>query len=524
MKKILSILLALGLVVGMVVGAMPAAAQPPAWGGTDWTEVWVTVDPDCELVMATYNITFDAPATLTQGVHSITVQFPEDTGFPPVWRLGHISVNDDDVFPSEITQTGNNITFLVPTTTEVGPISVVFAPVLTPGTSVFTGLVNPEAGDYHLYVKTSRAPMSTWVKSGWLAPPDVAPALRGYYPYEILPEYSTYKFVVDFGANYTGIAEDFWPPFKACDTYEFTLTLKTDDLGCEGWGSANVIAQQKPGNPGAITFNGTTMTAAAPWVSLGQVDLTDDFEHSWDLTIHAATPSPTCEDYYGISFIVETKDPIKCEDPIDGEHVQQYWFKAFQYLDSYAIDLEKKWNLISTPLVPVCSMTSLESALASFAYPALLSSVWHYDRCVDDWFVSGNGFDSLTTFEDGKAYWFRMLTAAEGWPETITSPAVWWVFGTPAPVPPLSPSAYPVCEGWNMVGFTSLQEDKELQDYLWNFYTLSVPLFGPAVKWNATTEMYEAVLHDGLLEPGRGYWIPFADDAHGRFIYPGGSQ
>jgi hypothetical protein len=98
-----------------------------------------------------------------------------------------------------------------------------------------------------------------------------------------------------------------------------------------------------------------------------------------------------------------------------------------------------------------------------------------------------------------------------------------WVWGTPKPVPPNSPSAYPVCTGWNMVGLTgydlALLGTTDDGTYLWNWVT---PLsYGAIYGWNATTQMWWSLLPDANalpnLQTGEGYWISFAHDG---MIYP----
>lgn len=76
---------------------------------------------------------------------------------------------------------------------------------------------------------------------------------------------------------------------------------------------------------------------------------------------------------------------------------------------SGGVSLTAGWNLISLPIVPFD--TSIESVLASLAFPYDLISVWYYDCCEGEWLVYDNGdtgFKTLTIMEDGKAYWVHM--------------------------------------------------------------------------------------------------------------------
>ncbi len=172
------------------------------------------------------------------------------------------------------------------------------------------------------------------------------------------------------------------------------------------------------------------------------------------------------------------------------------------------VSLTAGWNLISLPVVPFD--TSIESVLASLAFPHDLISVWHYDCCEDGWLVYGNGnegFKTLTTMEDGKAYWVHMRYPEEQHSDPSMSgmyPYALWVFGTRVPMPPSLPSSYGVCNGWNMVGFRSTEEMTP-EDYLGAF---SPSQYGAIYGWDPYLQDW--VTNPGKLVPGHGYWIPFS--------------
>jgi hypothetical protein len=175
---------------------------------------------------------------------------------------------------------------------------------------------------------------------------------------------------------------------------------------------------------------------------------------------------------------------------------------------SGGVSLTGGWNLISLPVVPFD--TSIESVLASLAFPDDLISVWYYDCCEAEWLVYGNGdtgFQTLTTMEDGKAYWVRMRYPEEQHSDPSISgtyPYALWVFGTKAPMPPGLPPSYDVCEGWNMVGFRSMEEMAP-EDYLG---ALSTSEYGAIYGWDPYLQDW--VTNPGRLVPGHGYWIPFS--------------
>jgi len=119
----------------------------------------ITVVPNCEGMTAVYTITFDIHASLSSGVHSITIWFPEGTTVPQTgWQTGDITVNGHDVFGVDVTAVGTKVTFLVPQHIASGAVTVVFKEA--------AGIVNPSAGSYYLYVSTSRAPDSTPMRLG----------------------------------------------------------------------------------------------------------------------------------------------------------------------------------------------------------------------------------------------------------------------------------------------------------------------------------------------------------------------
>lgn len=119
----------------------------------------VTVVPNCEGMTAEYTIMFDIHASLSSGVHSITIWFPEGTTVPQTgWQTGDITLNGHDVFGVDVTAAGTKVTFLVPQHIASGTVTVVFKEA--------AGIVNPPAGSYYLYVSTSRAPDSTPMRLG----------------------------------------------------------------------------------------------------------------------------------------------------------------------------------------------------------------------------------------------------------------------------------------------------------------------------------------------------------------------
>ena len=504
MKKIISILLALGVVLSLTVMATPVAA--------DVSEPQVVVDPDCACDTAAYNITFNITASLTEGVTCVCIEFPEGTTVPTEFATGDISIEGVDVFGSEVIVDGNVVCFLTPMDilATASPILVEF--------DDDADIVNPcVAGDYTLFVWTCRAPDATPVESA---------------KYLIVPAISEYAYVFDFGPTYPGIAEGFVPPFKACGQEDygvlngtrwdtvFNLTFASIVVGCAPPCAEADIWFELHACPEAEVI---TMSIDGEWFTLdaddmvdpltleyieyeiagGKMTLTTAMAVTWDSTLHFSSPGD-----YEICFYAECP-AIACGAGSALIVDQCVPFTAHQWKDAGKIFIDEKWNLISLPLVPFD--TDIDALLASFAGVDDLISIWHYDRCADAWFVYGNGQSSLTDMEDGKSYWLRMDYPMAG-------NYTWWVWGTEKPMPPASPAEYPLCLGWNMFGFTSLT-DMDVNLYLWNWTTVKPVVYGwtqgewTVQGWN----MIDWAGPDNLVS-GQGYWGAFP--ANGAIYVP----
>jgi hypothetical protein len=298
----------------------------------------------------------------------------------------------------------------------------------------------------------------------------------------------------------------------------FNLTFMTDVLGCAPPCTNSSISMHVDGPTGAnvsIAVNGTMyyptictwmnignpVTLAAnmtiPLYSLLHFDTVGKYEICFNMTCPPGTPScgttPPC--VVGPLLIAE-----KCYD-----------FAVYQWKDAFKIPLYRKWNLISLPLVPLVD-PPIDPILDAYAFKSEILSVWYFDQCDDKWYVYPAGTPGadaeLTDMEDGKGYWIRIKY-------DVANPAGTpldglWVWGTDKPVPPASPSAYPVCTGWNMIGFTSLGNMWD-SVYLWNFPFPGA--HGAVYGWWAPTQTWFNLCHDAVvLWPGEGYWASFGLD------------
>jgi hypothetical protein len=511
-RKILSILIALGLVLAFSVVAMPTTGA--ACGAT------VALSSYCASATGvTYTINFTSPVTLLPGNDALSVHFADGTSLASVLKT-NVTVTDVTTTgsgsPTAITVSGTDISFAVPA--GVGMISagnavgIVIANVGNP--------VTPGATSLTLDYKLTCCPAVVF---------DCA-------TYTIKPATSSYGLTVDFGATYPGIAEGFVPPFKACgqnstaDVHtvyiapywydQFDLNLVETVTGCaaacaNATLSFNVTSFPTPSTGAVVSLNisgqNFTLTPAASsgtltapiglivgsnisLYSLLHFNKVGAYTICFDVTC-PGSPAGTCPACLPATGPASIIGGPACFD-----------FYAYQQKEAFKMTLDEKWNLISLPLVPLGAdgSISIEDALASLpaAVTANLVSIWYYDCAAADWLMYPGG--GLTTLEDGKAYWLRMT-----YPLPSCGNFTWWVWGTAKPEPPAAPSQYPVCEGWNMVGYTELTAGAP-NLYLWNWTSAPTPVVYGWTPGCWTSQGWSLqTFAGGSMVPGQGYWVAF---------------
>jgi hypothetical protein len=190
-RKILSIVIALGLILGLSVMAVPTA------GATCTATVTLSPDTACAGAETTYNITFTAPVTLQPG-DLLSVDFGAGTVLTGTSPKG--------VQAADVTVNGHAVT-----TIAVSGLHIDVTIPLAAGTIFATSTVeliiedvkNPTvADDYTLDLDYKQACCDAVVFDCG--------------EYTINPLRSTYGFLWDSSPTYPGIALDFVPPFKAC--------------------------------------------------------------------------------------------------------------------------------------------------------------------------------------------------------------------------------------------------------------------------------------------------------------------
>ena len=510
MRKIISILVALGLVLAFSAVAMPTTGAACAAD--------VTLSNYCAgSTLVTYTINFTSPVTLLSGNDKLSVDFADGTGLGSVLKtdVGVTDVTDTigPFSPTAITVSGTHIEFAVPAGLDMleagNEVKITIAKVTNP----VTGGAKTLDLDYQLMCCEA--------------------VVFDCATYIIKPAKSSYALKVDFGPTYPGIAEDFVPPFKACGqndtladfntTYiapnwydQFDLNLVETVVGCapacvNATLSFNVTAFPTPSTGAVVSLNISgeffALTPAASagvltanitlvagtnitFPSLLHFNKVGEYTICFDVTC-PGDPAGSCPECLPASGPVSIVDGPVCYD-----------FNVHQWKDAGKIILDEKWNLISLPLVPFD--TSIDVLLASLDAEALdgdavddLISIWSYDTATAAWTMYDGG--GLTDMVDGAGYWARM-----SYPNAGNMPYNWWVWGTAKAMPPDAPSAYAMAAGWNMFGFTSLST-MTVDTYLWNF--ASTPLvYGWDNTGDWTTSGWALMVGATSLVPGQGYW------------------
>jgi hypothetical protein len=537
-RKIISIVLTLGVILGLTAFAAPVAAAPCVCPTTmDSTDV--LTPPFCAGASQTYTIgtvdPFVLPISLVPGTDWISVDFPAGTDLSSVVFGGVLIDGSPLTAASQLVVSGAHLEARIPVALGPG--------LLLAGTGhsiVVAGVINTAtAGTYCLYIDYKES----CAGGGCAAVQFACGTLT------ISPATKVVDFHFDFSPAYTGIAEDYIPAFLAGGApTAFNLILRDENGGCN----------DPCTTPSAFWFQvtkcplGETITFTAPDAVvyvLTNADVVAATKYS-QLAAWAGWPPPDvswlCDiafsspGDYEICFYLQCPatgcptcgGPTIIADACLGT-------TAYQYMDSYKVLLEDKWNLVSLPLFPFD--TDIAAVLGSMDDISQLVSVWYFGQCEDPapdagvWHTSaysGGAFvGDVTEIQTGKAYWIRTLHSGEtGY---VAGAGGFWVFGTSSIMPDptgVDMGYFDVCEGWNMVGFkapwvagTPIPELDGFNGvgYLWNFnLVLGGVHYGLIYDWvPAPLPGYWTTWLPGTLNmlPGAGYWIPFDGDAE---IYP----
>jgi hypothetical protein len=482
----------------------------------------VTISNPCAGATANYTINFTLPVTLTPGNDLLSFTFATGTSLAGT-NSTDVTVTDDGVLigsPSSVNITGAHIEFPVPGTALIWANSVISVTI--------NDVVNPAGGDYSLCLD---------YKLVCCPPFDFC-----CVAYHINLATAKYNLLVDFGPTYPGIALNFTPPFKACGqnaTADFNTTL----IGGKWYDQFNLIVNLTDPGCAPPCVNATLFVDVTGFPDgKGTVSLNISGEfHALNSTVHALNwTAPVTLNATGSSALLSllhfdtpgkgyqicfklicpgtaTGDcySIPICTPMSPTTIAQTCIlvNVYQWKDAAKITLREKWNLISLPLVPLVD-PPVATTLASINPEALdkdgvddIMAIWHYNCLTGKWAVwptPGAGQESLTELKDGEAYWVRVTYPfSNGLCGNIT----WWVWGTEKPMPPAAPAQYPVCDGWNMVGFLGLTA-MNTSTYLWNWAPADVVTYGWDQNcWNL--QGWNLITATETLKPGQGYWMAF---------------
>lgn len=451
MKRILSIVLGLVLVLSLSLATAVSVVA-------NVHDVSVSVDPDTVSTEAEYVINFTITSTLAIGA-TISIEFPTGTTVPTTYETGDVTVEGAAISSGDISVAGQVVTITLPegigATTEVTVVLTEAA-----------GIKNPTAkGDYTLRVKTSKE--TTWVTSD---------------EYTIrLSDYSTYEFV----------CEPPEPTIWVNEPAAVNVTLQTDVEGLEGYDhvTINFSVKEQPATS-SVTFNVSYLGVWNSYVNSGQCpdsgnfSVTADYEETFPFRLTFDKVG-----VYTIEFVL---------DDLDDGNVEEDEISFAVTGVSVDVELNKGWNLMSLPIVPDGS--PITDVLADIMDDVI--SVHHYRATTGTWLIyAPPDFNSLTTVEDGKAYWINMQAEAT---LTVVGQAV----APPGYGPP--PPAYDVVEGWNMVGFRAM-ENMTVEDYLLG--TAYVRIYG----FDLGQGGWFSLTTGQNMTPSLGYWIAFSEPGT---IYP----
>jgi uncharacterized repeat protein (TIGR01451 family) len=156
---------------------------------------------------------------------------------------------------------------------------------------------------------------------------------------------------------------------------------------------------------------------------------------------------------------------------------------------NFDISLVAGWNLISSPYY----IEPGDRAIADFLSPVIgngtVDVVWAYGACGAGWsnFATIGPAGTLTEMRDGPGYWVFMNA-----PDTLP------ITGAVLPLPPQLPPEYPVCVGWNLIGFRG-NSPRLASDYLAGVDFSVIYAFESGI--------YSLVTSGDNLNPSQGYWI-----------------
>jgi len=159
---------------------------------------------------------------------------------------------------------------------------------------------------------------------------------------------------------------------------------------------------------------------------------------------------------------------------------------------SYNITIYNGWNLISLPVTPA----DLSLGVVIGGDAVVMDQIYEYDNVAgysSSMYTGAIWAGTVTTFEPGKGYWYNR----QGSEFTLT------VTGQP----PTGTITTPIYNGWNLVGYQSMQSqsidiiggDAVVMDQIYEYDNVA----------GYSSSMYTGAIWAGTVttfEPGKGYW------------------
>jgi len=306
-------------------------------------------------------------------------------------------------------------------------------------------------------------------------------------------------------------ADNHWKGATFVTGKDFLLVGEAEDK----WGIKGAWFEICPNAPwGCLKFWGPNLSLPGDqnWVAVGDVpaDETPGIPGQWQ-TEWNSTLIPDgfyfvricAEDMAGNTNCADSREdlPLIAEDGT--EHFNPWPDAHWVYVNNRVeIPLQVGWNLISSPLMPY--NTAIESVLAHLIAHGTVESVWTmvYQGGAQVWKVwtpTAGPVDTLTKIVDGQGYWIKMKAN-----DSLTIVGTWTTLGDGE-----TPPAYPVYDGWNLIGYThwgrpTIWPTDEVGDYLGAGLIDNLQALFYYDPW---TNVWKKLYPEQNMVLGKGYWL-----------------
>jgi hypothetical protein len=209
------------------------------------------------------------------------------------------------------------------------------------------------------------------------------------------------------------------------------------------------------------------------------------------------------EDTAGNSNCRNAREDLPLVDGQNDEHFNPYPGAHWVYVNNrIACPLAEGWNLSSTPLMPYD--TDIADVLADLIAHGTVEVVWTmvYEgaplkQVWKSWTPTAGPVDTLTQIADGQGYFIKMKA-----PDTLNIVGTWTTLGDGE-----TPPAYPVYDGWNLIGYThwgrpTIWPTDEVGDYLGAGLIDDCAMF----YYDPLTDTWHKLYPGESMVLCRGYW------------------